>query len=74
MFTWLFKSLGNHHPHHDMLPQESPWLSLATRLYRPSPPVGLCPPEYVVYELVLTSPAVSCMSSLSNLDSFRDGR
>ena len=26
------------------------------------------------YELVLASPAVSCMSSSSNLDSFRDGR
>ena len=31
------------------------------------------PWEYVAYELVLTSPAVSCMSGSSNLDSFRDG-
>ena len=31
------------------------------------------PLEYVTYELVPTSPAVSRMSGLSNLDSFRDG-
>ena len=31
------------------------------------------PKEYITYELVPTSPAVSCMSSSSNLDSFRDG-
>ena len=30
------------------------------------------PPEYVTYELVPTSPAVSCMSVSSNFDSFRD--
>ena len=30
------------------------------------------PQEYIDYEFVLTSPAVSCMSALSNLDSFRD--
>ena len=32
------------------------------------------PPEYITYELVPASPAVSCMSGLSNLDSFRYGR
>ena len=31
------------------------------------------PQEYITYELVPTSPAVSCMSGLSNLDSFHDG-
>ena len=31
------------------------------------------PQEYVTYEFVPTSPAVSCMSSSSNLDSFRSG-
>ena len=31
------------------------------------------PQEYITYELVPTSPAVSCMSGLSNFDSFRDG-
>ena len=31
------------------------------------------PPEYIAYELILTSPAVSCMSGWSNLDSFCDG-
>ena len=31
------------------------------------------PLEYITYELVPTSPAVSCMSGSSNLDSFRDG-
>ena len=31
------------------------------------------PPEYITYELVPTSPAVSCMSGSCNLDSFRDG-
>ena len=31
------------------------------------------PSEYVTYELIPTSPAVSSMSGLSNLDSFRDG-
>ena len=30
------------------------------------------PPEYTVYEFVLTSPAVSCMSGSSKLDGFRD--
>ena len=30
--------------------------------------------EYITYELVPASPAVSCMSVSSNLDSFRDGR
>ena len=30
--------------------------------------------SYITYELVLTSPAVSCMSGSSNLYSFRDGR
>ena len=40
---------------------------------------GICtsmwrgPLEYFSYQLVLTSPAVSRMSSLSNLDSFRGG-
>ena len=29
--------------------------------------------EYVTYEFVPTSPAMSCMSASSNLDSFRDG-
>ena len=32
------------------------------------------PSEYITYELVLASLAVSCMSGLSSLDSFRDGR
>ena len=32
------------------------------------------PQEYITYELVPASPAVSCMSGSSNLDSFRDGR
>ena len=31
------------------------------------------PLENITYELIPASPAVSCMSSLSNLDSFRDG-
>ena len=31
------------------------------------------PQEYIAYEFVLTSPAVSCMSGSSNEDSFRDG-
>ena len=31
------------------------------------------PQEYLTYELVPTSPAVSCISGLSNFDSFRDG-
>ena len=30
--------------------------------------------EYITYELVPASPAGSCMSGSSNLDSFRDGR
>ena len=30
--------------------------------------------ENISYELVPASPAVSCMSGSSNLDSFRDGR
>ena len=30
--------------------------------------------EYITYELIPASPAVSCMSGSSNLDSFRDGR
>ena len=30
--------------------------------------------EYITYELVPASPAVSCMSGSSNLDSFCDGR
>ena len=30
------------------------------------------PQEYITYELVLASPAVSCMSGSSSLDSFRD--
>ena len=32
------------------------------------------PLEYITYELVPASPTVTCMSGLSNLDSFRDGR
>ena len=32
------------------------------------------PQEYITYELVPTSPAVSRMSGSSNFDSFRDGR
>ena len=32
------------------------------------------PQEYITYEFILTSPAVSHMSGSSNLDSFRDGR
>ena len=32
------------------------------------------PLEFVTYELVPASPAVSCMSGSSDLDSFRDGR
>ena len=31
------------------------------------------PQEYITYEFVLTSPAVSRMSGYSNFDSFRDG-
>ena len=31
------------------------------------------PREYITYEFVPTSPAVSCMSGSSNFDSFRDG-
>ena len=31
-------------------------------------------PGHITYELVPASPAVSCMSGSSNLDSFRDGR
>ena len=33
-----------------------------------------CPQEYITYELVPASPAVSCVSDSSNLDSLRDGR
>ena len=32
------------------------------------------PQEYITYEFVPASPAVSCMSGSSNLNSFRDGR
>ena len=32
------------------------------------------PLEYITYELIPGSPAVSCMSGSSNLDSFHDGR
>ena len=32
------------------------------------------PLEYITYELVTASPAVSCISGSSSLDSFRDGR
>ena len=32
-----------------------------------------CPQEYIAYESVLISPAVSRMSGSSNFDSFRDG-
>ena len=32
------------------------------------------PSKYIAYELVPASSAVSCMSGLSNLDSFRNGR
>ena len=32
------------------------------------------PQEYITYELVPASPAVSCMSGSSNLNSFRDRR
>ena len=32
------------------------------------------PSEYIIYELVPTSPAVSYTSGSSNLDSFSDGR
>ena len=32
------------------------------------------PQEYIAYEFVLTSPAVSSVSGPSDLDSFRDGR
>ena len=32
------------------------------------------PLEYITYELVPASPAVSCMSGSSNLNSFRDRR
>ena len=35
--------------------------------------MGSGPQEYVAYELVVTSPAVFCMSGSSNMDSFRDG-
>ena len=31
------------------------------------------PQEYIIYELVLTSPPVFCMSGSSNFDIFRDG-
>ena len=31
------------------------------------------PSEYITYEILPTSPAVSCMSGSSNLDSFHDG-
>ena len=32
------------------------------------------PKEYITYELIPASPAVSCMSGSSNLNSFRDRR
>ena len=32
----------------------------------------MCVQEYIIYELVPTSPAVSHMSGSSNFDSFRD--
>ena len=32
------------------------------------------PQEYITYEFVHASPAVSCMSGSSNLNSFRDRR
>ena len=38
------------------------------------PAICAGPLEYIPYELVPASPAVSRMSGLSNLDSFRDGR
>ena len=38
------------------------------------PAIRGCPLEYIIYELVPTSLSVSCMSSSSNLDSFRDRR
>ena len=38
------------------------------------PAICRSPLEYITYELVPASPAVSCMSGSSNLDSFRDGR
>ena len=31
------------------------------------------PQEYITYELIPTSPALSCMSGSSNMDSFHDG-
>ena len=36
--------------------------------------LGRTPLEYITYELVLASPAVSCISGSSSLDSFCDGR
>ena len=45
----------------------SSWLScLCTSMWRG-------PQEYITYELVPTSPVVSCMSGLSNFESFHDG-
>ena len=38
------------------------------------PYAGWGPLEYITYELVLVSSAVSCMSGSSKFDSFRDGR
>ena len=38
------------------------------------PTICESPQEYITYDLILDSPAVSCMSGSSNLDSFRDGR
>ena len=35
---------------------------------------GRGPQEYITYEFVPASPAVSCMSGLSNLNNFRDRR
>ena len=36
-------------------------------------PMWKGPQEYITYELVPTSPTVSCVSGTSNFDSFRDG-
>ena len=51
----------------ELLYVDSSWLScLCSSMWRG-------PQVYITYKLIPTSPAVSCMSGLSNLDSFCDG-
>ena len=66
--------------HHSLLSSIAPVrfsrlhrVSIGSRCCRPNPcsSVWRGPHENIAYEFVLTSPAVSCMSYLSNVDGFR---